>query len=137
LVATFEGLESRRALSVAPGLVPEGGQPTGQLTGRIVYTSAGHGWEYSDVLGRWNTDRGNLGSLVEDFGNQDQFSLYVDYVFRAGATVVPLRPVGRQLNEVVLDNDSPDVAWSGSWSNSTTGARWFDEDYGAPVDAGR
>jgi autotransporter-associated beta strand protein len=136
-VATFEGLESRRALSVAPGLVPEGGQPTGPLTGRIVYTSAGHGWEYSDVLGRWNTDRGNLGSLVEDFGNQDQFSLYVDYVFRAGATVVPLRPVGRQLNEVVLDNDSPDVAWSGSWSNSTTGARWFDEDYGGPVDAVR
>lgn len=122
---------------MAPGLVPEGSQPTGPLTGRIVYTSAGHGWEYSDVLGRWNTDRGNLGSLVEDFGNQDQFSLYVDYVFRAGATVVPMRPVGRQLHEVVLDNDSPDVVWSGTWSNSTTGARWFDEDYGATVDTVR
>jgi len=133
----LERLEHRRALAVAPGLVEFGSQPAGPLTGKIVYASAGHGWEYSDVLARWNTDRGNLGSLVEDFGNQDQFSLYVDYVFQAGATVVPMRPVGRQLNEVVVDNDSPDVVWSGSWSNSTGGVRWYDEDYGTTVDSVR
>ncbi|MFM9025050.1 MAG: autotransporter-associated beta strand repeat-containing protein [Planctomycetaceae bacterium] len=132
-----EPLEPRRALSVAPGLVETGAQPTGALTGKIVYTSAGHGWQWSDALNRWATDRGNLLSVVEDFGNQDQLTPYVDHLFRAGATVVPMRPVGRQLNEVVVDNDSPDVTWSGTWSNSTTGARWYDEDYGAVADSVR
>ncbi|GEM_PF-79857 len=135
--AVPERLEPRLALSVAPGLVPVGGQPTGGLSGKIVYTSAGHGWQWSTVLDRFATDRGNLLSLVEDFGNQDQFSLYVDEVFRAGATVVPMRPVGRQVNEVVLDNDSPDVVWSGSWSTSTTGIRWYDDDSGAVADTAR
>ena len=44
---------------------------------------------------------------------------YADYLLRAGATVVPMRPVGRQINEVVLDNDSAGVTFSGSWSNSS------------------
>ena len=132
-----EFLEPRRALSVAPGLVETGAQPTGALTGKIVYASAGHGWQWSDTLGRWATDRGNLLSVVEDFGNQDQLTPYVDYLFRAGATVVPMRPVGRQLNEVVVDNDSADITWTGAWSNSTTGARWYDEDYGAVADTVR
>ena len=30
-----------------------------------------------------------------------------------------MRPVGRQLNEVVLDNDSAGVTFTGAWSNST------------------
>ena len=72
--------------------------------------------------------------LVEDFGNQDQFTYYVDYLFRAGATVVPMRPVGRQTNEVVVDNDSPGVTFTGSWSNSGS-TRYYDEDYGATPDA--
>ena len=125
------------AFSVAPGLVDTGSQPTGGLAGKIVYTSAGHGWQWSDTLNRYATDRGNLLSLVEDFGNQDQFTLFVDYCFRAGATVVPMRPVGRQPNEVVLDNDSADVVFSGSWSTSTSGSRWYDEDYGAVADGAR
>jgi autotransporter-associated beta strand protein len=130
-----EQLESRIALSVALGLVPVGAQPQGALSGRIVYTSAGHGWQWNSTLGRWATDRPNLLSMVEDFGNQDQTTLYAEYLFQAGATVVPMRPIGRQLNEVVVDNDSPDVIWSGSWSNNTAGPRWYDEDYGATVDA--
>ena len=132
-----EPLEPRLALSAAQGLVAVGSQPQGALTGKIVYTSAGHGWQWSDVLNRYATDRGNLLSLVEDFGNQDQLTFYVDHLFRAGATVVPMRPVGRQLAEVVVDNDSADVVWSGSWLTSTSGTRWYDEDYGAVADTAR
>jgi hypothetical protein len=135
--AAVEQLESRIALSVALGLVPIGSQPQGPLTGRVVYTSAGHGWQWNNTLERWATDRPNLLSMVEDFGNQDQMTLYAEYLFQAGATVVPMRPVGRQLNEVVLDNDSPDVVWSGSWSVNTAGPRWFDEDYGAVTDGAK
>jgi hypothetical protein len=75
--------------------------------------------------------------MIESFGNQDQIAYYADYLLRAGATVVPMRPVGRQVNEVVLDNDLPAVTYSGSWSNSTTGLRWYDEDYGAVADSVR
>ena len=132
-----EPLEPRLALAADQGLVALGSQPQGTLAGKIVYTSAGHGWQWSDALNRFATDRGNTLSLVEDFGNQDQLTFYADYLFRAGATVVPMRPVGRQPAEVVLDNDSPDVIWSGSWSTSTSGTRWYDEDYGAVADSAR
>ncbi|MCC7334467.1 MAG: N-acetylmuramoyl-L-alanine amidase [Pirellulaceae bacterium] len=132
---SFETLEPRLPMAGVPGLVPVGEQPSGTLDGKIVYTSGGHGWQWNDNLGRWATDRGNLLSMVEDFGNQDQMSYYADYLLRAGATVVPMRPVGRQAIEVVLDNDSPGVTWSGSWSNNTVGPRWYDEDYGAATDA--
>ncbi|BBO34415.1 hypothetical protein [Lacipirellula parvula] len=125
----LEPLESRQLLAAA-GLVPIGAAPEGGLSGKIVYTRAGHGWNYYSSLGRWSTDRGNVQSIVEDFGNQDQVTMYADYLLRAGATVVPLRPVGRQINEVVLDNDSPGVAFTGTWANNASGTRWYDEDYG-------
>jgi hypothetical protein len=144
-VRSFETLEPRLALSVAPGLVDVGTQPTGTLSGKIVFTSAGHGWKGSGTT--YTTDRpeywqqkdggGNIiddGDLVEDFGNQDQMSLYADYLLRAGATVVPMRPVGRQLNEVVLDNDSAGVTFSGAWSDSTN-SDYYDEDYGSVADS--
>lgn len=130
----FEPLEPRQLLSVAPGMVPVGSVPDGALSDKIVYVSAGHGWQWNNTLNRWATDRPNLLSMVEDFGNQDQLTYYADFLLRSGATVVPMRPVGRQTNEVVLDNDSPGVTWSGSWSNNTAGPRWYDEDYGAGLD---
>jgi N-acetylmuramoyl-L-alanine amidase len=107
--------------------------PAGSLSGRIVYMSAGHGWQWSDTLGRFATDRGDNNEIVEDFGNQDQLTYYADYILRAGGTVVPMRPIGRQTNEVVLDNDSPGVTFTGAWSDSTATLR-YDEDYGAVAD---
>ncbi|MGI9457978.1 MAG: fibronectin type III domain-containing protein [Aeoliella sp.] len=129
----YEPLEPRIALSGA-GLVDFVAQPAGELTGKIVFTSGGHGWQWSDALNRWATDRGDFNEIVEDFGNQDQMTFYADYLLRAGATVVPMRPVGHQLNEVVLDNDSAEVTYAGSWSNSTSSV-YYDEDYGAVADS--
>lgn len=94
----------------------------GVLSGRIVFTSPGHGWQWSSTLGRWATDRGNNNEIVEDFGNHDQFTYYCNYLFNAGATVVPFRPVGNQTNEVILDNDDSQVTYAGTWSNSGSSA---------------
>ncbi len=128
-VFAFEALEPRLPLSGAAGLVPVGTQPIGTLSGKIAYISGGHGWQF--LNGAWTTDRPNVNSMIESFGNQDQLDYFADYLLRAGATVVPMRPIGRQVNEVVLDNDSPGVTYTGSWTDSTTFARWYDEDYGA------
>jgi hypothetical protein len=131
----FESLEPRLVLShIAPGLVDTPQTYNGALSGKIVFTSAGHGWQWSTTLNRYATDRGDNNEIVEDFGNQDQLTYYADYLLRAGATVVPMRPVGRQVNEVVLDNDSTGVTFSGSWSNSSS-TRYYDEDYGTVADS--
>ena len=45
--------------------------------------------------------------MNEDTGNVDQMTMFVYQCFNAGATVVPMRPVGNQTNEVVLDNVDP------------------------------
>lgn len=112
-------LQSGSALPSARGFGAAAAQPNGSMTGRIVFTSAGHGWTWT--ANGWRTQRGVALEMNEDYGNLDQMTLFVAYCFNAGATVVPLRPVGYQTNEVVLDNDSPRVSWDGSWSDSTSG----------------
>ena len=100
-------------------------QSVGSLSGRIVYTSAGHGWTYHNSADRWYTQRGDNNDLVEDYGNLDQMNLFVAYCLNAGATVVPFRPVGFQTNEVVLDNTSPGVQFAGAWSNSSATSGYY------------
>ena len=114
----FEPLEKRELLAAA-GLVDVGTQPSGALDDKIVYVHGGHG--YTANGSGWGYQRPNLLGMVEDLGNQDQMSIFADTLWNAGATVVPLRPVGHQPNEVVLDNDDPGVTFSGAWSNSSAG----------------
>lgn len=90
---------------------------TGALDGKIVYLMSGHGWTYSSP-GVWFTQRPLTNNMVEDFGNLDQGTIMADLLLNAGATVVPLRPFGIQDQEVVIDNDDPQVTRTGSWSNS-------------------
>src|SRR6185436_13877390 len=52
-------------------------QPIGTLSGRIVYTSAGHGWTYHNASDKWYTQRGDNNDLVEDYGNLDQMNMFV------------------------------------------------------------
>ena len=117
---SFESLE-RRELLAAAGLVDVGTQPEGALSGKIVYTHGGHGitGDFPNA-GDWSFQRPLLLNMIEDLGNQDQMTFFSDYLFRAGATVVPLRPVGHQSNEVVLDNDDTEVTFSGAWSDSSS-----------------
>lgn len=94
------------------------GQPQGALSGRTVYFSAGHGWYWYAAGSRWSLMRPRLLQMNEDHGNIDQILFFAHYLFNAGATVVPMRPLGHQENEVVLDNTSAGVSWSGTWNDS-------------------
>jgi hypothetical protein len=114
----------------AAGFVEVGAQPEGGLSGKVTYIHGGHGYTADNLgSGTWSYQRGNLLGMVEDLGNVDQMTFLADYLFRAGATVVPLRPVGYQPNEVVKDNDDVGVTFYGAWSNSTAGIY-----YGNPGD---
>lgn len=131
-----EQLEPKLALS-AIGLNDAAYTPSGGLDGKIVYIHAGHG--YTENGSDWGFQRpeivdvggGNIidSEMIEDLGNQDQMTLLADYLFRAGATVVPLRPVGNQPNEVVLDNVDDRVSFRGDWSDSSANIY-----YGGPGD---
>ncbi|MEX2169270.1 MAG: fibronectin type III domain-containing protein [Pirellulales bacterium] len=115
-----EALEPRLFLSTS-GLVEVGQQPDGALSGKIVYTHGGHGYTAANTgSGAWSFQRPLLLNMIEDLGNQDQMSMFVDTLWRAGATVVPLRPVGHQTNEIVLDNVDAGVTFSGEWSDSSS-----------------
>src|SRR3954464_6633781 len=110
----------------ADGLVPVGTQPHGGLSGKIVYTHGGHGITAANKRdGAWSFQRGPGNEMIEDLGNVDQMAFFADYLFRAGATVVPLRPVGNQANEVVLDNDDDGMSFEGDWSTPKDAPVYF------------
>ncbi len=114
----LENLEPRLPLSAstAAGFNPVGQQPDGALSGKIVYVSGGHG--YAATSNSWDPNRPTVNRVNEASSNQDHVTFFADEAWRAGATVVPMRPVGHQLNEVVLDNDDPQVTYAGTWNNS-------------------
>ncbi|MBX7243902.1 MAG: N-acetylmuramoyl-L-alanine amidase [Candidatus Sumerlaeaceae bacterium] len=93
-------------------------QPSGALSGKVVFLLGGHGWTYSYTQQAWYTQRGVTHGVVEDFGNKDQANFFAHYLWNAGATVVPLRPVDVQRVERVMDNSSIGVEFFGPWSSS-------------------
>lgn len=100
---------------------PSAQQQRGALSGRIVYMNSGHGWTHDpDFSPPWRLQRGVGHLMNEDYGNLDQLNFFATYCFNAGATVVSMRPLGHQTNEIVLDNTSPAVTWAGAWSDSTS-----------------
>lgn len=111
-----EPLESRQMLSAA-GLVEVGAQPDGGLDDKIVYLHGGHG--ITTNASGWGYQRPLLLDMVEDLGNVDQMTVFAEELWNAGATVVPLRPIGNQVNEVVLDNDDAGVTFDGAWGDGS------------------
>ncbi len=93
-----------------------GRQPTGALSGVTVFAAAGHGWTAG--TSSWYLQRPLLLNMIEDYGNLEQLNYFVQYLYNAGATVVPSRPVGYQNIEVVIDNDDPEVTFTGAWTDS-------------------
>ncbi|HKS36682.1 MAG TPA: fibronectin type III domain-containing protein [Verrucomicrobiae bacterium] len=112
--------DERARIQLAGPIAPASGQPAGALSGRIVFMSAGHGWTWHNANNVWYTQRAQTNEMIEDYGNLDQMTMFAFYCFNAGATVVPFRPIGFQTNEVVLDNDDPDVTFAGNWSDSSS-----------------
>ncbi len=98
-------------------------QPTGALSGVVVYASAGHGWTAGGSS--WALQRPVLNGMAEDYGNIDQLNYFIQFAHNAGATVVPLRPTGWQPIEIILDNDDPGVSYTGTWSDSS-GTKYFE-----------
>jgi hypothetical protein len=80
--------------------------------------NSGHGWTWDPSA--WRLQRGTQNEMNEDYGNLDQLNFFAAYCFNAGATVVSMRPLGQQTNEVVLDNDDPGVTFAGTWFDSTS-----------------
>ncbi|MBA4149910.1 MAG: immunoglobulin domain-containing protein [Verrucomicrobia bacterium] len=121
--------ESQTLSIVAGPIAPAGGQPAGALSGRIVYTTGGHGWTWEDrsthLPNRWRLQRGVGFEMNEDSGNLDQMNMFATYCFNAGATVVAMRPIDYQTNEVVLDNVSAGVTFGGTWNNSTATSYYY------------
>jgi hypothetical protein len=99
-------------------IAPAARQPVGALSGRIIFMNGGHGWIFDPD--HWRLQRGVLNEMNEDAGNIDQMNFFATYCFNAGAVIVPMRPIGQQTNEVVLDNDDAGVTYTGSWANSTS-----------------
>src|ERR1039457_2389933 len=101
-------------------VVPSAHQPSGALSGRVVFMNSGHGWTWS-TNNFWYLQRpAALNSMNEDYGNLDQLNFFAAYCFNAGAVVVSMRPLGQQTNEVVLDNVNAAVTFNGAWSDSTS-----------------
>jgi len=101
------------------------GQPQGALSGKTAWLSAGHGWYWSETLGRWTTQRGNNYGLVEDFANAEAVNYYLArYLWNAGAAVWLVRERAMTEEEVIVDNDggAPAYTETGTWlTSSSTG----------------
>jgi len=106
-----EGLEIAPAYTGQPP-APGQGQPQGTLSGKTVYVSAGHGWEW-DYDGRcdcdrWKTQRPVYQEFIEDHNNAEAVNQYLlQYLWNAGAQVWPVRERDMNSAEVVVDNDNP------------------------------
>jgi len=109
------------------GQPPAPGQarPQGALSGKTIYVSAGHGWEWEydgrcDCY-RWKTQRPVYQDFIEDHNNAEAVDQYLlQYLWNAGATVIPVRERDMNPVERVVDNDGGEgYAEEGVWATST------------------
>ncbi|UCD27662.1 MAG: hypothetical protein JSV03_11180 [Planctomycetota bacterium] len=129
-----EAIEQRRetedtkdrsaSMSIGGPVAHADGQPAGALSGVVVFVSAGHGWTAGSTS--WYLQRPLLLEMNEDYGNLEQLNYLVNYLYNAGAVVVPFRPVGYKTTEIVLDNDDPGVTFIGIWQNSSTSSGYYE-----------
>jgi N-acetylmuramoyl-L-alanine amidase len=104
--------------------VPEPARPVGQLTGKTIYLSAGHGWLWNSTYQRWYTQRPPYQLIIEDHENAEAVNWYLSqYLTNAGANVWTVRERDFNPQELIVDNDNPGSGYSesGSWSNGAFG----------------
>ncbi|MFT5168752.1 MAG: N-acetylmuramoyl-L-alanine amidase, partial [Saprospiraceae bacterium] len=101
-------------------------QAKGQLNGKTVWLSAGHGWIYDSRFKAFKTQRHNTHGLVEDFSNIEAINYHLlKYLYNAGANVWTVRERDMNVNEVIVDNDQGAPAYReyGPWATSRTKGR--------------
>ena len=97
---------------------------TNGLSGKNIALWHSHGWYYNVNLDRWMWQRARLFQIVEDKGPMGYvLPFLVPMLENAGATVFLPRERDFQVNEEVIDNDSPNnnyvekIFGDKSWSN--------------------
>ena len=91
------------------------GSSQGVLSGKAIYLSQCHGWDYFESLGRFSTQRGNLHDTVEDFHNPEGMNQYlVHYLENMGAQVFTTKERDLNPNMDIADNDGAGYSESGT-----------------------
>ncbi len=96
-------------------------QPFGQLTGKTVWLSPGHGWHFNRRIKDFITQRHNSFGLVEDFGTSEAINYYLlKYLYNSGGNIWSVRERDMNEHEVIVDNDdgSPTYTEVGTWTTS-------------------
>ena len=95
--------------------VDQPGESTGVLSGKAIYLSQCHGWDYFESLGRFSTQRGNLYNTVEDFHNPEGMNQYlVHYLENMGAQVFTAKERGLNTQMNIADNDGAGYSETGT-----------------------
>jgi len=95
-------------------------QAQGNLSGKTVWLSPGHGWLYYTSVGGYTTQRGETNDMVEDFGTIEGINYYLlKYLWNAGANLWSVRERDVNDNEVVVDNTSAGYSETGTWSTTS------------------
>ncbi|MFK7931181.1 MAG: N-acetylmuramoyl-L-alanine amidase, partial [Myxococcota bacterium] len=100
------------------------GKADGALSGKGVYLSQCHGFNYFETLDRWSTQRGNLFETVEDFHNPEGMNQFLSaYLENAGANVFTVKE--RDHNPLMAIVDNGDAGYSETGDGFTDGAPGF------------
>ena len=134
----------KETLSLSLSPPPLGGMkalaPQDGLSGKTVYVSAGHGWQWNDYFDAWRTQRPpypnppyDRGPIIEDHNNAEAVNQYLlQYLQNAGAMVWPARERDMNALSVVADDDAPTTdtgyAETGVWT-ATVDTGYKDGDY--------
>ncbi|MFH1853248.1 MAG: N-acetylmuramoyl-L-alanine amidase [Candidatus Neomarinimicrobiota bacterium] len=118
------GAVQERPPAVATNL-DRGFQPTAGLTDNVIALWHSHGWYYNNQEGHWSWQRPRLFQTVEDILPMTfTLNYLIPMLENAGATVFTPRERDTQVNEVLIDNDSPMTAGVYSEKTAVDGPVW-------------
>ena len=105
--------------------VDQPGESAGVLSGKAIYLSQCHGWDYFESLGRFSTQRGNLHNTVEDFHNPEGMINTLSIIWRIWVhKCLPQRREGSILSMDIADNDGAGYSETGTgFQNGYAGLR--------------
>ncbi len=97
------------------------GPAQGALSGKAIYLSQCHGWIWSETLGRFATQRGNIHETVEDMHNPEGMNQYLTaYLENAGAQVFTVKERDIQPETAIVDNDGGGAGYTETGSGFET-----------------